>query len=335
MTGGRTSGSLPAHGGAHGGRDAPPVLQPVAGKWQRPGLSAPGRPPAPLAPPRAAETELPTLPPPPAPTLTVEPLRPRAAPGAPAPRPAARRLDLQAAVAAVAGLALASCAAAVPALKFIFSYLTIIIHETGHALFGWLFGYPSIPAFDFRYGGGVALHRTRSVGVLVGFYVLMGVAGWLYRRNPLTLALLGALLGVHAWLAYTGAHHVVILFMGHGTEIVLAGVFLYRALTGSGIIRAVERPLYAFCGFFILICDVVFAYGLATHHGQRLLYEAAKGGGHWMDFSRIAERHLHVELASVATFFGVCCLAVPIVSFAASRYAAYVRAALHRIGRRA
>jgi hypothetical protein len=246
-------------------------------------------------------------------------------------RPAGRRLDRQAAIALGVGLAMAVVAARVPMLRFIFSYLTIILHEMGHAAFDWLFGYPSIPAFDFRYGGGVAVHLDRSVFVLVVFYAAMAGLGFVCRRNRLTLGVLGGALVVHGLLAYTSAHRAVILFMGHGTEVLLAGVFLYRALSGSGILRGVERPLYAFCGFFILICDAVFAYGLATHYGKRVLYEAAKGGGHWMDFSRIAERHLHVELATVAAVFGVCCLIVPAVSFAAFRWQGRVRAALRRL----
>jgi len=233
------------------------------------------------------------------------------------------------------GLALGIAAVTVPVLKFVFSYLTIAIHEMGHTVFGWLFGYPSVPAFDFHYGGGVSYHQDRSIPVLVGLYCFLAAAGWLHRRNRLTLGVLAGFVGVHALVAYTDTHRVVILFMGHGFEILLAGVFLYRAMSGSGVLKGIERPLYAFCGFFILICDAAFAYGLATNRGRQVLYEAAKGGGHWMDFSRIAEQHLHVELTSVATFFGLCCLAVPLLSFLAFRYQNHVHAALERISRRA
>jgi hypothetical protein len=243
----------------------------------------------------------------------------------------ARRLDRPAVLCLGAGLAMAAIAAAVPAMKFIFSYLTIIIHELGHAIFGWLFGYASVPAFDFHYGGGLTVQRAQSPAVLVFLYVLAAILAFRCRRNRLALCLLGGLLALHGVLAWTSAHMPVVLFMGHGTELVLAGVFLYRSASGSGILRRVERPLYAFCGWFIVICDALFAWGLATQHGERILYEAAKGGGHWMDFSRIAEQYLHVGLPAVASFFGLACLSVPAVALLACRYQNRLHAAWRRL----
>lgn len=40
----------------------------------------------------------------------------------------------------------------VPFLKYLFSFFAILVHEMGYAFAGWLFGYPSIPSFDFFYG---------------------------------------------------------------------------------------------------------------------------------------------------------------------------------------
>jgi hypothetical protein len=51
---------------------------------------------------------------------------------------------------------------AVPLLKHIFNTLIILIHEMGHMIFGWVLGYPSAPAFDLTYGGGVTFHTDRS-----------------------------------------------------------------------------------------------------------------------------------------------------------------------------
>jgi hypothetical protein len=62
--------------------------------------------------------------------------------------------------------------------------------------------------------------------------------------------------------------------------------------------------------------DLSFAHGLATSLGDRLVYEDAKGGGHWMDFSRLAEDFFHVPLASVARLFWLLCWLPPIVAIA-------------------
>ena len=40
--------------------------------------------------------------------------------------------------------------------------LTSLAHEIGHALVAWLLGRPSVPAFDFKYGGGVAMIGERN-----------------------------------------------------------------------------------------------------------------------------------------------------------------------------
>src|SRR5688500_2816830 len=53
------------------------------------------------------------------------------------------------------GLAAAIVVYFVPLTRMMFSALVTLFHELGHAVVGWLFGYPSIPAFDFVYGGGI------------------------------------------------------------------------------------------------------------------------------------------------------------------------------------
>ena len=76
--------------------------------------------------------------------------------------------------------------------------------------------------------------------------------------------------------------------------------------------RPVERPLYAFVGFFIVLSDLRFAHGLMTSAAGRAEYEAAKGGGHWMDFSVLAEQHLNTDLGTVAAFFLLACALPPV-----------------------
>ena len=136
---------------------------------------------------------------------------------------------------------------------------------------------------------------------------------------------------IHAILAFTSAHQVVILFMGHGTELAIAGIFFYRALSGSAVIHSIERPFYAAIAFFIVLSNLSFAYGFITSPLARIAYEDAKGGGHWMDFSRIAEDYLRVRLARVAAFFFVCCFFPLVLAFLAFRYQEHLSAALTRL----
>ncbi|MBD3307939.1 hypothetical protein GF339_16020 [candidate division KSB3 bacterium] len=218
-----------------------------------------------------------------------------------------------------------------PFFTYILGYIKVLVHEFGHTVVGWLFGYPSIPAFDFRYGGGITAHQPRNLLLLILVYVGLGYVFYLFRRNRLALIVWAGIVGGYTLFAFTSGHEILNLWMGHGFELLFAGIFFYRAISGSAVLIAVERPLYAFLGFFITVLDLRFAYRLMTSHAYRVDYEAAKGGGHWMDFSRIAEEYLHVDLTAVATFFFICCLLPPVLAVLAYRYKAYWASGLARL----
>ena len=229
------------------------------------------------------------------------------------------------------GAGIAAIVLLFPFLNFIFGYMKVLVHEFGHAVFNWLFAYPSIPAFDFMYGGGVALSDERMPALFLLVYGGLAYLFFLFRRNTFALAFLGVLTAAYSACAFTEAHQVVILFMGHGAELFFAGLFLYRAISGSGVIVAVERPLYTFLGLFIMALDLQFAFRLLSDYGYRVDYEEAKGGGHWMDFSRIAEEFLHVDLSVVAGFFLFCCILTPLCALLFFRYKPMIFRGLARL----
>lgn len=204
----------------------------------------------------------------------------------------------------------------------------------GHSIFGWIYGYPSLPAFDFVYGGGMTFHIARSYLLIGVMYVLLAVAAWSWRKNTAAVVVLIVLGAIHGATAFSDAHQVIILFMGHGTELAIAAIFIYRALSGAAVVHAAERPLYAAVGLFIVFHNLGFAYGLMTSVYEQALYEEAKGGGHWMDFSRIAEEYMHTKLSSVARFFLFCCFLPVPVGFLLFRYQEYLRNWIGSLARR-
>ncbi len=232
------------------------------------------------------------------------------------------------------GLVIAIVVMMFPLLNHIFMTLVILVHEMGHTIAGWMFAYPSVPAFDLHYGGGITLHTQRSLVLLIVLYSFLAFLIYTYRKNVSTLILLAVLLIVHLIFSLTYFHEVVILFMGHGTELIIAAIFFYRALSGAAVVHSVERPLYCAIGLFIVFADTRFAFKLMTSHAARRNYEQAKGGGHWMDFSRIAEDFLGVDLTSVAFFFFLCCLLPLILGFLTFRYQEYIRRGILRLWNR-
>jgi len=209
---------------------------------------------------------------------------------------------------------------ALPLSRFVFGYLGVLVHEMGHTFVDWVFGYPSVPAFDFRYGGGVTIASQRSPPLLLVILGLLAFLLYALRRHPWPRNLAGVLALAYALVAFTPLHEVLQLAMGHGMELLIAGVFLFRALGGRAITHAIERPLYAACGAFMILSNTSMAWRLIRSAEAREIYGAAKGGGHWMDLSRLGHDYLGLGLPTVAFLMLLVCLATPALAYLAFRY---------------
>lgn len=215
-----------------------------------------------------------------------------------------------------AGFVLAVATLIVPFLEMAVGYFVVLVHEMGHAAAGWLFGYPSLPAFDFRYGGGVTTHAAQqSRFIVLVVLAALGALALVFRANRLTLGVVASITALYAALAFTHGHEAVIVAFGHGGELIFAFVFLQRAFTGNACQLPAERPLYAWVGFYIVLYSAGFAWRLATSAVARQQYADAKGGGHWMDFSRLSQEHLGLPLEVIAGVFFALCLVTPLVAF--------------------
>lgn len=231
---------------------------------------------------------------------------------------AVRAVPKEGGMALIIGMAAAGIVLMLPLISFVFSAFSTLVHEFGHSLIAWIFGYPSLPAFDFVYGGGVALHFAREEWLL---WLIYGAFLWLvlrYVRRPLTLVVLLGAIAVYSLLAFTSAHRLLGIFMGHGMELVISALFLFRALSGHATFHGLERVLYGFVGFFLQFRALQFVYEFFTDPGFREFYRLGKRGI-TNDFQRIAWM-LNVELPSVFGFFLVCALLPPLIAWLAYRY---------------
>lgn len=198
--------------------------------------------------------------------------------------------------------------------------LVTLIHEMGHTVMAWIFGIPAIPAFDFMHGGGLTINFQQETTLLVAIYAFGLFLAYTYRNNFQTLLIIIGLGCLHAISIMTSLSNILILFMGHGVELLIAALFIYRSLTNTSIIHSIERPLYSILGFYIIFHDIAFSWKLINDAGYRVEYEAQKGGYHFGDFSRIAEQYLHVDMSSVAAFFLLCSLIIPILAILTWRH---------------
>jgi hypothetical protein len=119
-------------------------------------------------------------------------------------------------------------------------------------------------------------------------------------------------------------HEALAIFMGHGSELVFAGVFLYRSISGAAVIRQIERPLYAAIGFFFVFHNLRFSWQLSRDQIERGMYELGKGG-HANDFVLLAEDYFRTDLAMISWFFFGCCFLPPVAALLLHRYIRHLK----------
>ena len=67
----------------------------------------------------------------------------------------------------------------------------------------------------------------------------------------------------------TGLNEPITIAMGQGFELLFAGIFFYRALSGFARVHGAERSLYGFLGFLIMFDNMRFVYRLIYSHEHR------------------------------------------------------------------
>lgn len=202
-------------------------------------------------------------------------------------------------------------------------YLATFFHEIGHTVFYWFYGYIAVPRFDFQYGGGYSNALTGQLYfVLAGVYAFLGWLIYLNRETMLYVGILLAVMAFHVLTAFTGFHHAIISYMGHGSELAVGGYMLWRALLDRAPRGVGERWLNALFGFFFIFTNIRDAVGLMTSDLERMVYAQQKGGVHLGDFSQIAVEYFNISLQAVAVFHLFCGTLTLLIPFLLWRRAA-------------
>jgi hypothetical protein len=213
------------------------------------------------------------------------------------------------------GAALTFVVFSIPLLTFLLSPLTTIVHELGHAATSWIFGYPAIPSLDFIHGGGITHRSGARVPLIVGL-VYAGFGYLFYRYWHHVAASRVVLVGAISYsLCFVmPLQGLLISAMGHGSELMFAGIFLYRAWSGYACRNAEERPLYGLLGLYLVVYDIRFTWGLLFDTELRDIYEQGKGGVLDNDLVGIARNYLHSSLALPVVILLFCTLLTPMIT---------------------
>jgi hypothetical protein len=223
----------------------------------------------------------------------------------------------------LAGLALAVVVELLPFARFVLSRLGTLVHELGHAAASWLLAIPALPAFDFVEGGGFTHAGERSTALALVLLAALAWLAWRLRETPRLAAAVAAVAAPWLVLVATGLDELAIVAAGHGSEILFAGIFLYRAWSGRAVRIPVERLLYAACGWFLVLELSRLTAGILADPELRASYEEGKGGAwHFNDMNRIADDFLspasdpgRVDLGAVAAAYLALALATPLAAW--------------------
>ena len=187
----------------------------------------------------------------------------------------------------------------IPFTRFVASAIVTLFHEFGHAVMGWLLGHPSLPAFDFVYGGGFTHAGSFRLPIALTVAAVFAWLGWHFRENRKSVAIIGAIF--LCWLFVVTKEwrrEIAFASAGHLAEFILAGILFYKALAGVGWKNpVVERPLGAFVAFFVQIHSMLFAWGLLNDRARMSWYRGGKdGGGAFMNDLEVVALNLKIFL---------------------------------------
>jgi hypothetical protein len=202
-------------------------------------------------------------------------------------------------------------------------YMAVFFHEIGHTLTMWFFGYPALPMFDLQHGGGMsAMMGEQNMLVLAGVWAAILYGIWQFRWHKGIVAGLVLLLAINLACAFNDWHEILINFMGHGFEALIAGFLLFRALFNLAPRGGFERFLNAYFGFGLIFKAFIDFSGLLHNQTHRLSYYTQKGAHGFGDFDKITNYFYKGEFADVVLFalaFNAACLIVPFAIFILAR----------------
>jgi len=240
-------------------------------------------------------------------------------------------IDREGWTAIASGIGLALLVLASQQVTFLLSPMITLVHELGHTLTNWIFGYPAIPAFDFLHGGGVTF-QTQRLSFLIGLvYCGFGYLFYVYWHNYLTARVLLGIAVSYTVCAFTGIHDFLVVSMGHGFELMFAGIFIARAISGYGCRYSIERPLYAMLGAYMTIYDIRFSGQLIFDKTTRAIYEQGKGGVIDHDLVRIARDVFQVDLTVTASAMLLATVLMPLVVWWIYRYWPWIVYGINRL----
>ncbi len=214
-----------------------------------------------------------------------------------------------------AGLTLAPLLSLTPLLQLVGWYLAALVHELGHTGASWLVGVPAVPALGIT-AEAATLHGDQLLPLALGVWAASALCVWRVREPDLRSGLMALLMISYPALAFGPLRETLHLASGHLFELVVAGLFLERALSGGFSSSQAERLLYGVLGWFLIGRNVSLSLALALSPTARADYSQSGSFGTTNDYVRLArELDCSLEALSVGTALLALATAPLVVSF--------------------
>lgn len=185
-----------------------------------------------------------------------------------------------------------------------------VVHEMGHTLMAYLMGSIALPALRLDgHAATVHLDQWPALACLV-WALLVAAAGvcFRYRHRPLLISF-GVLAVIYPLFAFTEAKEFLHLISGHGGELVIATIFLWRSMVPGKVLEE-ERTLYATLGWYLWLQNLFLTWNLTFSEASRSWYLENGSFGLENDYVRIADS-FSWSLPFLAGVMLLVCLAVP------------------------
>lgn len=167
-------------------------------------------------------------------------------------------------------------------------FVAMLVHEIGHTVTRWLFGYAAFPAFDTDISLGMTKFGARSF-LFLGLIWLTFAAGIFYlmkKKLHRQMMLLSAIALAHVLAALTPAHEILILYMGHGMEVIGAFGCIFAALRLMDKYHAGWRIAFMSAALYVILKNILMCLEMIFIHTPRG-FGVMKNGLYMSDFLRL------------------------------------------------
>jgi len=184
-----------------------------------------------------------------------------------------------------------------------FGIALLYIHEFGHTILFWFYGYIAFPSPNFQHGGGVTIPLTGQLLLLhLTLYGFLGYAAY-HMKGHLKWQMAMVAIGLfHLATAHFEIHEAFITAAGELNVIFAGGVFLTISMLNIERPFPFKRFLSAMFGFFLLVHSALVSYFLLFDKATRHAYYNANAQHGIGDFDRVAE-YLYLDFSTVVCFF--------------------------------